>query len=241
MALNPKIAAEVQALEADAVVSLYTLDTTPIGGTDIFRFTGMPDGTTPVVFDGQTYTPIDIAATGFGWDGSGAFARPRLQVANIGGLLTAAIIGLGDLVGSKFYRIRTLARHLDNGSDPDPTAMFPMETYTVDQRTKHTKVFVEWQLCSILDQLGVMIPKRQCLRDSCTHTYRISNAAGTSFDYTNATCPYAGASMFKEDGTTTTNRLLDDCGRKVSDCIDRFGAGVTLPTRSFPGITRARG
>lgn len=240
MALNPKIAAEVQALEADSVVSLYILDTTPIGGTDIFRFTGMPDGAAPVVFDGLTYTPIDIAATGFGWDGSGSFARPRLQVANIGGLLTAAIIGLGDLVGSKFYRIRTLARHLDNGSDPDPTATFPMETYTVDQRTKQTKVFVEWQLCSILDQLGVMIPKRQCLRDSCTHTYRISNPAGTAFDYTNATCPFAGVAMFKEDGTTTTNRLLDNCGRKVSDCIDRFGATAVLPTRSFPGIARAR-
>ena len=240
MALNPKIAAEVQALEADAVVSLFILDTTPIGGTDVFRFTGMPNGTAPVVFDGQTYTPIDIAANGFGWDGSGAFARPRLQVANIGGLLTAAIIGLGDLVGARFYRIRTLARHLDNGSDPDPTATFPMETYTVDQRTKQTKIFVEWQLCSILDQLSVKIPKRQCIRDACTHLYRVSNDAGTAFDYTSATCPFAGAAMFTEDGAVTTDRKLDNCGRKVSDCKARFGVAAVLPTRSFPGISRAR-
>ena len=234
------VVTEVQKLEPDAIVSLYILDTTNIGGSEIFRFTSMPDGDSAVLFDGEAYTPVDIRATGFNWDGRGTFPKPTLTVSNVSGLVTSAIYTLGDMVGAKFIRIRTFAKHLDNGSDPDPTATFPIEQYVVDQRTKHTKAFVEWKLASVIDQIGVKIPRRQCLRDACTHTYREYNTSTSSFDYTGATCPYVGSGLFTEDNVSTADPTEDSCGRKVSSCKLRFGANGVLPTRSFPGISRVR-
>jgi len=231
---------EVQKLETDALVSMYELDTTPIGGTLIYRFTAMPRGSAPIAFNGNVYEPIDIEVDGFNWDGQGAFPRPRIRISNVAGLVTGAIVTMGDIIGARFKRIRTFARHLDDGADPDPDAVFPAEIYTVDQRTKHTKVFVEWQLAAYIDQIGVMIPRRQCLRDTCSHTYRTYNSDTSSFDYAGVTCPYTGSAKFTEAGTSTGNAALDSCGRRVVDCRKRFGDNAVLPTRAFPGVARVR-
>ena len=231
---------EVQKLEPDAIVSLYTLDTTPIGGSDIFRFTTMPDSAgIPLEYNNIVYTPIDIDASGFNWDGRGSFPKPKVRVSNVNNFVTAAIIELNDLVGSRFIRLRTFAKHLDNGSDPDPTAHFPLEIFVVDQKTKQNKMYVEWALASVIDQMGVEIPKRQCIRDSCTHRYRLWNPVTSTFDYTSATCPFVGANYFDEDNNPTTANN-DKCNKKLTGCRARFGANGILPTRSFPGIARTR-
>lgn len=234
------IESEVQKLAADALVTMYEIDTTPIGGTDIYRFTGMPNGGGNVSFGGVQFTPIDMEATGFKWDGRGGFPKPKFRISNVGGLITAAIVAHGDLVGSKFTRLRTFARHLDDGEAPDGNVMFPPEIYTINQRTSHTKLYVEWQLASPMEQLGVKLPRRQCIRDTCTHRYRIWNADTLSFDYADATCPYVGASMFDESGDATINESEDKCGRTINDCKLRFGENGVLPTRAFPGIARFR-
>lgn len=231
---------EVQKLEPDALVTLYILDTTSIGGTTIFRFTSMPGATGDVMFGGQAFTPIDIEATGFEWDGSGTFPKPRLRIVNIGGVISSAIVGFGDLVGATFYRIRTFAMHLDDGSAPDSAATFPIEAFTVDQLSKHTKLFLEWTLATSIEQIGMQLPRRQCLRDTCTHRYRLYNPTTGNFDYSNATCPYTGANKFKEDGTSTSNNSEDVCDKKLTGCKLRFGNAGVLPTRAFPGIARTR-
>lgn len=234
------ITTEIQKLEPDTLVTLFILDTTPIGGSTVFRFTAMPGTSGDVMFGGNPYTPIDIEATGFEWDGSGAFPKPKLRVANIGGVVSSAIVGYGDLVGATFYRIRTFAMHLDNGSAPDSNATFPIETYTVDQLSKHTKLFLEWTLASSIDQIGMQLPRRQCLRDTCTHRYRLYDPVSGNFNYTNATCPYTGSNKFKEDGTPTLLNSEDECDKRLTGCILRFGANGVLPTRSFPGIAKTR-
>jgi lambda family phage minor tail protein L len=198
----------------------------------------MQEGEADVVHDGYTYQPIDIEATGFAWDGQGGFPQPKIRIANIGNVISSAIIGFGDIVGSKFIRVRTFARHLDNGSHPDPTAIFPYEIFTVDQRTSQNKMFVEWRLKSSLEHGGIKLPRRQVVRDTCTHTYRIYN--GVDFDYQDATCPYIGGRFYDEEGNVTTIDK-DVCGRKLSDCKarDPYGNGV-LPSRAFPGVSRNR-
>jgi lambda family phage minor tail protein L len=234
------ISAEVQKLQPDALVTMFILDTTPIGGDTIFRFTPKQAETGDVSFGGNIYTAIDIEATGFAWDGRGSFPRPKLRVANIGGIVSSAIVGYGDLVGSRFTRLRTFAMHLDSGSTPDASSRFPDEIYVVDQLTKHTKVYLEWQLTSNIDQLGVMLPRRQCLRDTCTHRYRLWDSVSGAFDYTTTTCPYTGSAMFKEDGTTTLVGSEDKCNKLLDGCRLRFGENGVLPTRAFPGIAKTR-
>lgn len=233
---------DVQKLDGEALVSLYILDMSPVGGTDVYRFTTMSteDGGL-VTHDGNTYQPVDIEVTGFTWDGQGSFPQPKIRIANIGNVISAAIIGLGDIVGARFTRIRTFRKYLDDGEFPDPTAMFAPEIFTVDQRVSQSKMFLEWKLKSSLDQGGVKLPRRQCVRETCTHTYRIYNPTTGDYDYADATCPYVGNRFYDESGTQTTDKSKDYCGRRLSDCAirDPLGNGV-LPTRAFPGISRNR-
>lgn len=233
------INADVQSLEMGNVVVLFQLDTTVIGGTETFCFTKRMRENGPISFGGVIYNPIDIEASGFLWNGNGSFPTPTLQVSNVANLLTAVVIELKDLCGAKLTRIRTFETYLDDGATPDPTATFQPDIYTVEQKTKHNKVFIEWQLSSIIDQTGRQLPGRTMLRDVCTHTYRIYNAATNSFDYVNASCPYTAAASFDENDNPVISSS-DKCGRRLTSCKKRFGANGQLPTRAFPGIARTR-
>lgn len=233
------IKSEVQSLEMDNIVTLYQIDTTPIGGDAIFYFTKRMRETNYISFGGIQYAAIDISATGFLWDGNGAFPTPTIQVSNVANLLTAIVIELKDLCGAKFTRIRTFEQYLDDGANPDSTQMFAPDIYTIEQKTKHNKVYIEWQLSSILDQSGRQLPGRTILRDVCTHTYRIWNATTGTFDYTNASCPYSGSACYDENDKAVS-ASLDDCGRRLTSCKLRFGANGQLPTRAFPGVARTR-
>jgi lambda family phage minor tail protein L len=83
----------------------------------------------------------------------------------------------------------------------------------------------------------MQLPRRQVLRDTCLHTYRVWN--GTAFDYSRATCPYTGSATFAADDTVSDN-AHDRCSRLVSGCKERFGETAVLPTRAFPGVARYR-
>jgi phage-related protein len=114
---------------------------------------------------------------------------------------------------------------------------FPVEVYTIERKSAHTKTFVEWQLAAAIDQEGRMLPGRQVLRDTCLHRYR--SFEGGTFNYSRASCPYTGAACFTATGTPTTAQF-DVCGKKLSDCRLRFGQNANLPTRAFPGVSRLR-
>lgn len=232
------ISEEVQKLDADAVVTLFRLDTSTIGGSDVFCFTPKTTMGGNLTFDGVVYNAIDIVASGFLFDGRGAFPQPRLQITNVGNLATAMIIANNDLVGCTLTRIRTFAKFLDDGSEPDPTKMFPPDVYTIDQKTKHSKRMVEFTLASPLDQNGRKLPRRQCFRDYCTHSYRFYNPTTGDFDYTTASCPYVGTNKFDENGNAVATKQEDKCGRRITDCKARFGSTAVLPTRAFPGMRK---
>jgi len=232
------IQSDVQKLEPGALVSLYTLDTTPISGTTIVRFTSGRYGDSDVVLGGLSYTPMDVEVSGFSWDGRGSFPRPTLRVSNIGGFVSGLLATEGDIVGSTFTRVRTFAQYLDNGDTPDPTAAFPEERFTVNQRTNHTKTFIEWELASVFEYIGVGLPRRQCIRDVCTHTYRKWD--GSAFDTTNTSCPYTGTDYFDEQDNPVAAPSDDKCSKTLAGCRLRFGGNSVLPTRQFPGITKQR-
>lgn len=231
----------IQAFTPGDYVELYQLDTSLYSGPTYFFTSNIYSDASSLFFDGQEYQPIPIEATGFEWSGEGALPRPTLKVANIDGLIGSLASTYSDLLGATFRRIRTFKQFLDDGATPDPTSMYPMDIYRVERKVNQNKIFIEWELSTAMDQQGVMLPKRQALKDACTHTYRIYDADLTDlFDYTKATCPYAEASYFTVNGVVTTDPSADSCGRRLSDCRKRFGTTAELPFRGFPGMRVVR-
>ncbi|MCR8922668.1 phage minor tail protein L [Dasania sp. GY-MA-18] len=231
------IASTSQQPSPGVIVTLFEIDATELGGS-LMRFVSGTFNGTAVVFDSNTYLPLPIEASGFQWSGGGSLPTPQLKASNIDSQFVTMLIGLDDLRGAIVRRLRTFAQFLDNGSNPDPTAVFPIEEYRIERKTLQTSTEVNWQLASVLDQEGVKLPRRQVLRETCTHRYRrwVNNV----FDYSKATCPYAGTSYFNEQGATTSNPADDKCGQRLSDCRKRFGNTATLPTRAMPGVAKVR-
>ena len=236
--MSAKIKERSQQFDPGTLVTLFELDLTALGGT-VERFTSSIDAGGAIVFDGNTYTAIPIEADGFEWTGRGPLPKPTLRIANVNKVAHALVIGFDDLVGASLKRIRTFQEFLDNGSDPDPTAIFPVDLYVVERKRAHNKVFIEWELSAAMDQQGRMLPGRQVLREACTHRYRVFDPNTNDFDFTNATCPYTADPSFDETGAAVS-KVNDRCGKRLSDCRIRFGETAELPTLQFPGVARVR-
>jgi lambda family phage minor tail protein L len=235
---NLRITRLAQQLETDDLVVLYELDASALGD-NLYRFTSSAYATGPVSFGGNVYAPVPVESQGWEWSGQGPFPRPTITLANVNQIFGAAANAFDDLRGATLTRIRTFRRFLDDGADPDPEAVMPLDIYRVERKTSQTKVAITWELASVFDQEGVMLPRRQILQSACTHRYRVWDAAAGAFDYTRATCPYAGAASFTAAGVPTS-APNDRCGKRLSDCRLRFGS-QPLPTRAFPGVARVRG
>lgn len=66
-----------------------------------------------VVWQGNIYTPWPIQAQEFATPSQGSPARPKLQVGNFGGNISALCRQYEDLLGAKLKRRRTLVKYLD--------------------------------------------------------------------------------------------------------------------------------
>lgn len=242
MSLDENIVRDAQQPQLDELVTMYELDTSLLGGP-VYRFTPNQHADFEVRYNGNVYYPLFVEAEGFEYTGKGQLPRPKVRVGLVGDgpalVLREAIRQGNDLVGCKLTRRRTFKKYLDMQESPNWNAQFLPDVYVVERKTYQDKTVVEWELSAYMDHEGVLIPARQVLRDSCRHTYRVWNSDSGSFDYTRATCPYTGAGYFKRDGTETETASEDECGRKLSDCKLRF-PDAPLPTRAFPGVSRAR-
>lgn len=129
MATPSTITSEIQKLAPSAVIELFEVDATSIGG-DILRFHGGTNGLqTRVVWQGNAYEPFPVQITGFEYTGTGTLPRPRLQVANLSGIVTALVLMFDDMLGAKVSRKRTFAKYLDQENFPD------LYSYTFDSGT----------------------------------------------------------------------------------------------------------
>lgn len=167
-----KILADVNRLEISARIELFVLDATDIGG-GILRFhAGTDKRTVPIVFQGNTYTPIPVSATGFEFRGKGELPRPKISFANVSGAFTSLVLSYRDLLGAKLIRKQTFSRYLDDQPDADSTAEFPEETFTIERKANENKLVVEFELGTPLDVDGVDLPMRQISALVCPWVYR---------------------------------------------------------------------
>lgn len=225
------IAAELQALNPSAKLEFFVIDATAQGAAEVVRLhSGTNKLSQPVVWQGQTYNPADIDASGFEVRGDGPRPRPTLAVGDVFGALAALVRQHDELAGAKLTRKRTHARYLDavnfpGGVNPsaDPTAQYPDELWLFDRIRQRDGTVIVWELVSPIDLEDVLLPARQVRNTTCGSTYR------------SAECGYAGGPVATVDDFATTSLALDECSRTVAGCKLRFGANAELPIDIFPG------
>jgi lambda family phage minor tail protein L len=234
---------EIQKLDPSAILELFTLDCTVVGG-GIMRFVKSSDSNQSVIYQTLVYTPVDVMFNGLETSGQGALPTPTLSIANSdgaqGGVIQAVVNSLGDLNGCRLTRIRVNARFLDNRPDADPAAFFGPDIYAIEQKTSDTPTEIVWELSASIDQAGRSIPGRPAVRNNCLSRYRVWDAALNRFVYTRAICPYAGTNYFNELNQSVASPADDKPSRTVDCCKLRFGANKPLPFGGFPGMARVQ-
>lgn len=229
----------IQSPEPGAVIELFVLDATALGGT-ISRFhAGRNVLEAAVVWQGETYTPFPIEASGFERNARGTLPRPKLVVANANGIIGLLVHTYDDLVGAQVTRKRTLGKYLDAvnfvggvNADADPTAGWLDEVWYIDRKSAETKSTIEFELAAPWDVAGIVLPRRPVIANVCAWL-----AIG---GYRGAQCGYAGGAVAQADDTPTDDIALDRCGGRPLSCALRFGADGELPYGSFPSAGLVR-
>ncbi|MCE5333369.1 MAG: phage minor tail protein L [Desulfobacteraceae bacterium] len=237
------ISSDSQKLDVGQYIELFQFDTRILGG-DVYYFTktiysdravkwrdiNTPPGITE-------YTPIDLQIEGFETNGEGSLPRPKVTVSNVNRAMGAAAIAWNDLLRATIYRYRTLKKYLAGEANEDLSAHWPVDIYRMERKTDQNKFYLAWELKCLLDCEGQKLPRRQVLRNACRHVYRTYISSTGTFDYTEATCPYAGTAYYNALGNSVTVDK-DRCGKRVSDCRLRFTGTQGLPTTAFPGLAK---
>lgn len=226
----------IQAAEIPALVELFELDLSVISaGAPTLRFVGDHTGLSMIRRGSNRYWPVPLEVEGFDRGGAGAPPQPTLRVGNVWGALAPWVWAGQDLVGATLRRVIVLRSNLDDGDDPDSSAYLLFDDYMLEQKTEQTPTHIAWRLVASIDQGRRQLPGRQVIRDVCQLRYRIWT--GSAWDYSQATCPYTGASMWDVTDTSTATQSEDLCSKRISGCRLRF-APSALPTSAFPGVGR---
>ena len=226
---------EIQKLAPSALVELFVLDYTSLGGTVVYFHAGTNQLLANVTWQGQVYTARPVMATGFEKSGQGTMPQPQFTCSNIDGSISALCKAYADLVGAKVTRKRTFAKYLDavnfpGGVNPtaDPTVAFTDEVWFVNCKTNEDFLSVVFQLASASDVAGVQLPRRQCTANICSWVYR------------SAECSYAGGAVADGNDVATAVLANDVCGKRLASCKLRFGAFAQLPFGGFPAAGLVR-
>lgn len=223
------IKTEIQSLSPSAMVELFQLDLTSQSGSILYFHAGTNELMGNVIWNGQEYSRYPIAASGFKKSATGALPRPTLTVSNIGGYMGALARQYNGFRACKLTRIRTFARYLDSVNfvsgniQADPSQALPNEIWFVDRKSAENGQLMSFELASSLDLIGVRLPGRECIENTCTWVYR------------GADCGYTGGPVADLNGNQTLDPAADDCGKCLSDCKLRFGSYAILPFGGFPG------
>lgn len=166
-------ARQVLSLTPSALIELFSLDLRPVGEDTILYFHNGSNGLRgSVKFQGITYTPLAISVTGFEVSTTGEPARPKLTMSNIGSFTSMLSISTSDLVGAVLRRTKTWRAYLDDSPSASPVTLGDPDVYTVEQRTRETRLSVEFELSTPFDLDNVRFPIRKVVSGYCPFEYR---------------------------------------------------------------------
>jgi lambda family phage minor tail protein L len=226
--------AEIQKLSPSALIELFILDARNVGGDVHYFHAGTNELQNNVIWQGQTYIRYPVTAEGFEVRATGSAPRPTIRASNISGALGLEIREYDDLLGAKVIRKRTFARYLDAANfekgnpEADPNVALNEEMYFVDRKTTENPTMIEWELTSLLDLVGVNLPRRQIIANICPWRYR------------GPECGYTGGVVADIHDQPTEDSILDQCGKRLASCKLRFGESGTLRYGGFPAASLTR-
>lgn len=223
------IATDVQTLNPGALIELWALDATSIGG-GVVRFQGRNDG--QIIWQGLEYDPYPINASGFAVT-SDQQPVPKLQVYNGDGAMSLLCQMYEDMVGATLLRRRTFGKYLDavnfdSGNPFADPAQERVERWFIERKAGESRDAVEWELSSPLDFNGVRLPRRQIIANQC------------SFAYRGAGCAYIGPPVATEYNVPTSDPALDKCSHLLSGCKMRLWPDGVLNFGGFPAAGLVR-
>jgi lambda family phage minor tail protein L len=187
MSVIEGLTTELQKLAPSAIIELFELDCSVLGG-EVLRFhAGTNQLSQNIVWAGNTYTRFPVKVSGFEFTGQGQFPRPKLSVSNLFSAITLLNMSYGDLLRAKITRIRTMQKYLDAvnftggvNASADPSAQFESDIFYIDRKSFEDRDVVEYELASACELVGVSLPRRQIVQNVCPWVYR------------SAECSYAG-------------------------------------------------
>lgn len=187
---------ELSRMQADALVTMYVLDATEIGGDLLFFYPGftiegMTDlpvdnelnvdvdavdgwsyGFAPLTWQGIQYTSIPMEARGFEFKGEGSPPRPSLIFGNVAGMFSGLVLAFDDLIGARLIRKRTFARYLDGQPGADPTQALPDDIFYFERKVTENKFAIEFELGTSMDIDDTALPARMINANLCSWIYR---------------------------------------------------------------------
>lgn len=244
--------AEVQTLTPGSLITLWKVDCSApaIGGGIYYLASQLNTLGTPIVWQGQTYTPIPIEGSGFEYSTQGALPHPQLAVSNLDGLINTLVSSLQDMVGAIVTRIRVLYKYIDAVNYPgsvnpnaDPTAGFLTDQWIIEQKIAQLPQSFTFELVAACDAQGLTLPARQINTSTCMHGYMNDDGLGL--------CPYSGPlascdrGLYSANGcsahfnpksstanfsVTATNTITRDTG---SFLTDNFYASLSIALNGF--------
>ena len=223
------ITTELQSLSPTAVIELFVLDMSSIGAASLYFHAGTNGLLGNIIWQGNTYTAFPVEAEGFAAGTINSLPRPKFRLVNKDGAFSATVEIYGDLLGFGVTRKRTMMKFLDAANfagsvnaSADPNQHYPDDLWFVDQKTHEDRDLIEWELASVFDLMGVMLPARQITQNYCPWVYK------------GPECSYTGTNYLTTmDVPTTSNN--DVCSKRLGSCKLRFGPNAVLPFGGFPG------
>lgn len=165
---------------------------------NLYKISNNPYGT--IKWQNNVYYPFPIQAEGFEYSTAGVLPTPRVIIANFNpdntqnsffNYIRMQIESFGDIVGSKFTRIRTFLKFLDpsnfeNGINPynnQPNLYemeLPKDIYYIDRKSLENKELIEYELSTSLDLEALSLPGRTIYSKKCPFQYR---GEGCCYEY----------------------------------------------------------
>lgn len=229
MTVPQSVQTQLKKLNPSAIIELFTLELTEaINGGDVtYRWhSGKNELDANIVFNNTTYTAKPIKAIQFSLATKGTIPRPQLTIGNVDSELTS-ILATYDLFKAKVTRGRTCVKFLDavnfsaGNASADTNAKFDDDVYYVDRVVSENIEYVQFELTSKLEVIGLRLPRRQML-EHCPWEYK-----GTE-------CGYRPGATF-DVNDNETDAAGDVCGKRYNSCKIRFPDKDTLlPYGGFP-------
>lgn len=227
-----KMNLELEKLEQSAMIRLFDVDLTGMGGP-LSRFhSGLNEKMEPVIWQGYVYSGFPAKMDGIKRTAQGASNRPTLTLSNVTGIVTGLFSQYNELVGGIVYVRDVYAKFLDKENfidninpDEDKNQEY-VSYYKIQKPNSINAQSATFELSLPMEADNKLIPANIITCTSCQWRYRRKG------------CGYDGNAYFDRFGNPVGSIEEDECGKRETDCNLRFGAGNSIPIRIFPSADK---